>query len=98
MVKSELIASIQRAFPNLPSDSVRRAVEVFFEEISGALENGSRVEIRGFGAFSIRQRPAREGRNPKTGDPVSIAAKRVMHFRPGKELRARVNGGIDPES
>jgi len=77
---------------------VEQAVDVIFEEISAALERGDRVELRGFGAFSVRARDARKGRNPRTGEPVSVPAKKVPFFKAGKELRMRINNGVDPEA
>lgn len=98
MLRSELIARLAEENPELKSEDIDRLVEVVLEEISAALAGGHRVELRGFGAFSVRERKARSGRNPRTGEAVEIAAKAVPFFRPGKELRARVNGGEDPES
>lgn len=98
MLRSELIAKLAEENPDLRSEDVERVVAVILDEISEALARGDRVELRGFGAFSVRQRKARMGRNPKTGEPVEVDAKSVPFFRPGKELRARVNGGEDPES
>jgi integration host factor subunit beta len=66
---------------------------VALDQVAEALEDGRRVELRGFGAFSVRQREARQGRNPRTGEAVNVSAKRVPFFKPGKELRDRVNGG-----
>ena len=71
---------------------------MILDEIAEALAEGNRVELRGFGAFSVRERKPRVGRNPRTGEKVEVRAKRVPFFRPGKELRARVNGGDDPEA
>jgi len=93
MLRSELVTALAARHPDLRSSDLERAVDVIFEEISRAMEKGDRVELRGFGAFSVREREAREGRNPRTGKSVSIDAKRVPFFRPGKELRERVNGG-----
>jgi len=84
--------------PDLRADDLERVVGVILDEITDALTRGDRVELRGFGAFSVRQRKARMGRNPRTGEAVEVEAKSVPFFRPGKELRARVNGGEDPES
>lgn len=98
MLRSELISKLAEENPDLKSEDLERVVGVVLDEISEALANGHRVELRGFGAFSIRQRKARKGRNPRTGEPVEVTAKTVPFFRPGKELRARVNGGEDPES
>ena len=72
-------------------------VDVILDEIATALEQGNRVELRGFGAFSVRQRDARVGRNPRTGESVEVDEKRVPFFKAGKELRARLNDGVDPE-
>jgi integration host factor subunit beta len=75
---------------------VEHAVDVVLDEIGVALAEGGRVELRGFGAFSVRKREARTGRNPRTGAAVTVEAKRVPFFKPGKELRLKVNGGEEP--
>jgi len=98
MLRSELITRLAAENPDLRAEDLETVVSVVLESISEALARGDRVELRGFGAFSVRHRKARIGRNPKTGEPVEIEAKSVPFFRPGKELRARVNGGEDPES
>jgi len=98
MLRSELIARLAEENPDLKSEDLERVVGIILDEITDALAHGDRVELRGFGAFSVRQRKARTGRNPRTGETVQVAAKTVPFFRPGKELRARVNGGEDPES
>jgi len=96
MIKSELIAKIAEANPHLFQRDVERIVATIFEEISAALERGDRVELRGFGAFSVKSRPARTGRNPRTGEPVQVDEKYVPFFKTGKELRERLNGGAGP--
>ncbi len=93
MIKSELILRLAEANPHLFQRDVERIVTTVFEEISNALARGDRVELRGFGAFSVKQRPARTGRNPRTGDTVQVAEKRVPFFKTGKELRERLNAG-----
>ncbi len=98
MLRSELIARLAVENPDLKSEDLERVVNIILDEISGALARGDRVELRGFGAFSVRHRKSRTGRNPRTGETVEVQAKSVPFFRPGKELRARVNGGKDPES
>ena len=98
MLRSELISKLAEENPDLKAEDLERVVGVVLDEIAEALADGHRVELRGFGAFSVRQRKARKGRNPRTGEPVEVTAKTVPFFRPGKELRARVNGGEDPES
>lgn len=98
MLRSELIVRLAEENPDLKAEDLERVVGVILEEIADALARGDRVELRGFGAFSVRQRKARIGRNPRTGESVKVDAKSVPFFRPGKELRARVNGGEDPES
>ncbi|HVO14808.1 MAG TPA: integration host factor subunit beta [Alphaproteobacteria bacterium] len=92
MTKSELIQRLAELNPHLYQRDVERIVSTIFEEISAALERGDRVELRGFGAFSVKQRDARVGRNPRTGDTVSVGAKHVPYFKTGKELRERLNG------
>jgi integration host factor subunit beta len=91
MIKSELIAALAAENPHLTQRDVERVVAVILECMSQALESGGRVELRGFGAFSVRVRPARPGRNPRTGESVKVRAKRVPFFKSGKELRERLN-------
>jgi integration host factor subunit beta len=95
MTKSELIESIARKQKHLPAKDVELAVKHVLELLSESLANGERIEIRGFGSFSLHYRPPRMGRNPKTGDAVALAGKHVPHFKPGKDLRKRVNEGRD---
>ena len=95
MIKSELILRLAEANPYLFQRDVERIVTTVFEEISAALARGDRVELRGFGAFSVKQRPARTGRNPRTGATVQVTEKRVPFFKTGKELRERLNDGAD---
>ncbi|GGE47875.1 integration host factor subunit beta [Marinicauda pacifica] len=92
MIKSELIAKLAEANPHLFQRDVERVVNTVLEEITQALENGDRVELRGFGAFSVRNRPPRLGRNPRTGESVEVKEKHVPFFKTGKELRERVDG------
>ena len=91
MIKSELVQRLAQANPHLYQRDVERIVGTIFEEIAQALANGDRVELRGFGAFSVKTRPARTGRNPRTGEPVAVEAKFVPFFKTGKELRERLN-------
>lgn len=93
MLRSELVTILNGEFPELRPQDAEAMVDIVLEEISRALERGHRVELRGFGAFSVRKRAAREGRNPRTGAAVKVAAKNVPFFKPGKELRAKVNQG-----
>lgn len=93
MTKSELIDRLVQRHTHLSQKDVELAVKQLLEEISAALASGDRIEIRGFGSFSVHHRPARMGRNPKTGQSVEIPEKYVPHFKPGKEMRERVNGG-----
>jgi integration host factor subunit beta len=93
MTRSELIAQLAAANPHLRHPDVELIVATIFDEITEALARGDRVELRGFGAFSIKRRDPRTGRNPRTGTTVSVSAKAVPYFKPGKELRERVNGG-----
>lgn len=97
MLRSELIARLAEENPSYKLREIEKIVDVIFDEIAAALERGDRVELRGFGAFSVRQRDARTGRNPRTGQPVSVEPKNVPFFKAGKELRARLNNGQDPE-
>lgn len=92
MIRSELLQLLARENPELRSEDVERAVDTFFDEIAERLADGGRVELRGFGAFSTRQREARKGRNPRTGESVDVPQKRVPYFKPGKDMRARLNG------
>jgi integration host factor subunit beta len=92
MIKSELIATLAAENPHLTQRDIERVVGVILERMIEALEGGGRVELRGFGAFSVRSRPARSGRNPRTGEAVQVRAKNVPFFKSGKELRARLNG------
>lgn len=92
MIKSELIARLVDANPHLYQRDVERIVNTIFEEITGALSEGNRVELRGFGAFSVKHRPARTGRNPRTGDTVEVPEKYVPYFKTGKDLREKLNG------
>ena len=91
MTKSELIEILSRRQPHLKADDVDLAVKSLLEMMGGVLAHGERIEIRGFGSFSLHYRPPRLGRNPKTGDSVALPAKHVPHFKPGKELRERVS-------
>lgn len=92
MLKSELITRIAAANPHLFHRDVERIVNVIFDEIVDALARGDRVELRGFGAFTVKRRSARVGRNPRTGDTVKVSEKYVPFFKTGKELRERLNG------
>ena len=91
MTKSELITYITEKNPHLYQRDIERIITTIFEEISTALSKGNRVELRGFGAFSIKQRNARIGRNPRTGATVEVSAKRVPYFKTGKQLRNMLN-------
>ena len=94
MTKSELIEAIAARQTQLSSKDVELAVKTILEHMSQALATGERIEIRGFGSFSLHYREPRTGRNPKTGDTVQLSGKYVPHFKPGKELRERVNLGL----
>ena len=91
MTKSELIAYLAEENPHLYQRDVERIVTTIFDEFASALAEGDRVELRGFGAFSVKQRYARVGRNPRTGEAVNVAAKRVPYFKTGKQLREKLN-------
>lgn len=91
MTKTELIERLIAKSPDLPSADVTLAVNNLFEQMSSALERGERIEIRGFGGFSVRQMKARRGRNPKTGETVQVEARASVHFKPGLEMRNRAN-------
>jgi len=91
MTKSELIAQLSAKQPQLDYRDVELAVKELIDQLSTALAAGQRIEVRGFGSFSLHYRPPRVGRNPKTGDSVQVPDKHVPHFKPGKELRERVD-------
>ena len=93
MTKSELIQRLAEANPHLYQRDVERIVTTIFDEITTALASGDRVELRGFGAFSVKERGARTGRNPRTGESVSVAAKYIPYFKTGKQLREKLNVG-----
>ena len=94
MTKSELIERIVAKQQQLSAKDVELAVKTILEQMSQTLASGSRIEIRGFGSFSLHYRAPRKGRNPKTGDAVQLAGKYVPHFKPGKEMRERVNASM----
>lgn len=91
MTKSEMIQALSERQPHLELPDVELAVKSLIDQMSDALANGERIEVRGFGSFSLHFRPPRMGRNPKTGEVVALSGKFVPHFKPGKELRERVN-------
>jgi integration host factor subunit beta len=95
MTKSELIARLAARFPQLVAKDADFAVKMVLDAMSEALAKGDRIEIRGFGSFALNYRPPRVGRNPKSGDKVSVPEKWVPHFKAGKELRERVDNGRD---
>jgi integration host factor subunit beta len=95
MTKSELIELMSREQAHLPPRDIESSVKTIIEQMGGALSDGRRIEIRGFGSFSLHFRPPRMGRNPKTGDAVALAGKHVPHFKPGKQLRERVDYATD---
>jgi len=96
MLRSELVNRLQEEMTPLKAAEIEHAVDVVLDEVAVALAGGGRVELRGFGAFSVRKRDARTGRNPRTGATVKVSAKKVPFFKPGKELRLKVNGGEEP--
>jgi integration host factor subunit beta len=91
MTKSDLVELLYRRLPHLSLNDVELAVKTMLDEMTQTLAQNGRIEIRGFGSFSLHHRPPRMGRNPKTGDAVPLPEKYVAHFKPGKELRERVN-------
>jgi len=91
MIRSELLHALCADNPELRPEEVEQVVDIFFEEIATRLSEGGRVELRGFGTFSTRSRQARRGRNPRTGETVDVPAKNVPYFKPGKEMRERLN-------
>lgn len=98
MTKSELIQKLAEKNPHLFLRDVEKIVDTIFNEITDALVKGDRVELRGFGAFSVKEREPRTGRNPRTGETVQVDAKRLPFFKTGKGLRERLNGGVDDET
>jgi integration host factor subunit beta len=92
VTKRDLIEEVGRLYPRFSRRDAEIIVNAVFENMTGALAGGERIEIRGFGSFVVKQRDSREGRNPRTGEVVSVAAKGVPFFKVGKELRLRVNG------
>lgn len=97
MLRSELLTQLHAQFPHLSVRATEALLDSLFAQISTALERGERVELRGFGAFSVRKRKARSGRNPRTGEIVPVDPKSVPFFKPGKDLRERVNGAAPVE-
>ena len=91
MIRSELLHELHENNPDLRAEEIEQVVDIFFDEIAQRLAEGGRVELRGFGAFSTREREARTGRNPRTGEAVPVPAKRVPYFKAGKESRKRLN-------
>jgi len=95
MTKSEIINILSRKQSHLSSKDIELSVKILLDQISDTLTAGERIEIRGFGSFSLHHRTARKGRNPKTGEQVQLSPKHVPHFKPGKEMRERVNANKD---
>ncbi len=91
MIRSELLKKLENENPELKAEEVEKIVDIFFNQIIERLADGGRVELRGFGAFSTRERAPRKGRNPRTGESVDVPAKRAPYFKPGKEVRLRLN-------
>lgn len=91
MIRSELLTKLAEDNPNLKPDEIEKIVDIFFNQITQRLAEGGRVELRGFGAFSTRERKPRKGRNPRTGESVDVPAKRVPYFKAGKEMHSRLN-------
>ncbi|NYT77803.1 integration host factor subunit beta [Alcaligenaceae bacterium] len=98
MTKSELIALLASRYPQLAARDTDYAVKTMLDAMSEALASGQRIEIRGFGSFSLSERQPRIGRNPKSGEQVMVPGKQVPHFKPGKELRERVDSAYDEET
>jgi integration host factor subunit beta len=95
MIKSELVQKLAERNPHLYQRDVEHIVNAVLDEVEGAMTRGDRVELRGFGAFSVKNRPPRTGRNPRTGQKVSVTEKYVPFFKTGKEMRERLNDGVD---
>ncbi len=96
MTRSELIAGLTEDNPHLTVTDVEKIISALFDEMTSALARGERVELRGFGAFTVKRRQARSGRNPRTGETVDVAQKSVPFFKAGKELRERINKPVSP--
>ncbi|HEX3664533.1 MAG TPA: integration host factor subunit beta [Rhizomicrobium sp.] len=96
MIKSELVLRLAQRYPHLFHRDVERIVSTVLDGVAAALSDGKRVELRGFGVFSVKVRSSRTGRNPRTGQSVSVGEKRAPYFRTGKELRERLNDGPEP--
>jgi integration host factor subunit beta len=94
MTKSELIARLAERYPQLVAKDAEFAVKTILDAMARTLVDGNRIEIRGFGSFALSHRPPRVGRNPKSGERVLVPEKRVPHFKPGKDLRERVDAGL----
>jgi integration host factor subunit beta len=97
MTRSELIPRLAERYPQLVAKDAEFAVRTILEAMARTLVDGHRIEIRGFGSFALSHRPPRVGRNPKSGEKVMVPGKRVPHFKPGKELRERVDAGLNGE-
>lgn len=95
MIKSELVQRLAERNPHLYQRDVEHIVNAVLDEVGNALMRGDRVELRGFGAFSVKNRPSRTGRNPRTGQKVAVTEKYVPFFKTGKEMRERLNDGVD---
>ncbi|WP_199611852.1 integration host factor subunit beta [Flocculibacter collagenilyticus] len=95
MTKSELIEKLSLEYSHVPAKDVEDAIKEVLEQMANTLASGDRIEIRGFGSFSLHYRAPRTGRNPKTGESVQLTGKYVPHFKPGKELRERVNASLN---
>jgi integration host factor subunit beta len=98
MIKSDLVWRIRKQNPHLHLKDVEKIVDAIFDEITASLASGERIELRGFGAFSVKVRKARTGRNPKTGALVSVPKKATPHFKSGQEMRERLNRDVHPAS
>ena len=96
MTRSELISALANRFPKLVVKDAEISVKEILEAIGNSLAHGGRVEVRGFGTFSLNYRPERKGRNPKTGERVFVAEKYVPHFKAGKEMRERIEPSVSP--
>jgi integration host factor subunit beta len=95
MTKSELVTKLFGKLPTLKEEDITLSVALLLESVRVTLEKGRRVEIRGFGSFALNYRPPRNGRNPKSGEAVVVPSKYVPHFKPGKELKDRVNSSLE---
>lgn len=94
MTRSDLVKKLLEIYPDIGTENVEKIISIVFNKISSTLQSGDRIELRGFGSFSVRTRAAGEARNPKTGEKVAVSERKVVFFKPGKQLKDLINGRI----